>query len=206
MILPDQHYLARAGVRPDTAAKYGPAMLLVCSKFEISSRELIAAFVAETLHETTMLGAMEEGTNYSAERLMVVWPKRFSNHIIADQYAHSPRKLCNFVYGDRNGNLGSNTNDGFDFRGSGFLQMTGRSNFAAASRLIGTDYLTTPDLARTVPIDCAMTGGAFWQANKLSEAFAIGGINAVSKGINPGQGKDQLAKRQALYNRCVALT
>jgi putative chitinase len=62
---------------------------------------------------------------------MIVWPSRFKSLSEADKYAHNPSKLAGFVYGKRKG-LGNITEaDGWIFRGSGFIQMTGRSNFVA---------------------------------------------------------------------------
>lgn len=53
------------------------------------------------------------------------------------------------------GDLGNGPHDGYPYRGSGPIQVTGRANFAAAQRAldaagIGINIVANPDLARTV--------------------------------------------------------
>lgn len=46
--------------------------------------------------------------------------------------------------------LGNNqAGDGYRFRGRGYVQLTGRSNYRAMSDLLGVDFVTAPDLALT---------------------------------------------------------
>jgi putative chitinase len=41
---------------------------------------------------------------------------------------HVSLKNCSKVYADRMGNGSEATNDGFKFRGRGYIQLTGKSN------------------------------------------------------------------------------
>jgi putative chitinase len=88
----------------------------------------LAAILAEAAHETgEKMQPISENLNYSAQRLMQVWPKRFPTLSAAKPYANNPRRLANKVYGDRLGNV--DPDDGWIYRGRGLAQITGRANY-----------------------------------------------------------------------------
>ena len=92
--------------------------------YGMDTADILEDFIPNLLVECCEFTRFEEGLNYSAPRLMQVWPKRFPTIEIANQYAHNPQKLANYVYGGRMGN--NNVGDGWAFRGSGPLQGTGK--------------------------------------------------------------------------------
>lgn len=116
-------------------------------------------FMAEIATETGGLARLEENLNYSAPRLVAVWPKRFPSIAAAAPYAHAPEHLADKIYGGRLGN--SQPSDGWTFRGGGLLQDTGRANYRAAG------YEASPDALRSFPgaLTAALT---FWTDNKLN--------------------------------------
>lgn len=89
-----------------------------------------------------------ENMNYSAKRIMQVWPSRFKTLAEAQPYANNPQKLANNVYGNRLGNGPASTGDGFKYRGRGIgAQFTGKVNYIKFSKLFGVDLVNHPDLA-----------------------------------------------------------
>ena len=52
--------------------------------------------------------------NYTAERLVQVWPSRFPTAASAAPYAHNPKALADIVYGGRGGNV-AGTDDGWSY-------------------------------------------------------------------------------------------
>lgn len=97
----------------------------VLPAYGMDTADILEDFIPNLLVECCEFTKFEECLNYSAPRLMAVWPHRFPTIDIANQYAHQPQKLANFVYGGR---LGNNTNgDGWAFRGSGPIQATGKN-------------------------------------------------------------------------------
>ena len=206
LVKPTVAMLARVGVRPDTAEAYVAPLVSACTKFGILSREQVAGFIGESLHESQMFTRLEENLSYSADRLMVVWPTRFPLRSLAEHYAHNPHELGNYVYASRrdlgNGDIASG--DGYNFRGSGLLQITGRSNFSLASAAIGIDYTAQSDLPRTQPYHAAMVSAWFWYTNGLNNLITAAGIDAVSRRINKFDSKEALLKRREFYTRCYA--
>jgi putative chitinase len=70
---------------------------------------------------------MIENLNYSAKRLLEIFPKYF-NTITAYQYANQPERIANRVYANRMGNRDEASGDGWKNRGAGWLMWTGEEN------------------------------------------------------------------------------
>jgi putative chitinase len=111
----------------DGIAKAAP---IVFPKYGINSNLVIAHLMAQISHECGAGLDVVENLNYSAQRMTVVWPGRFPTINAAIPYAHNPRALGNKTYNGRMGNA-PNSNDGYDFRGRGATQTTGRSGYMA---------------------------------------------------------------------------
>ena len=105
----------------------------------------LAHFMAQILHESGGLCIIKENLSYSAERMMVIWPKRFPTLESAQPFAKNPQALANKVYGGRMGNTGPD--DGWKFIGRGLLQITGRESYEKFGRILGIDLAGNPDLA-----------------------------------------------------------
>ena len=70
---------------------------------------------------------MVENLNYSAKRLLEIFPKYF-NTISAYQYANQPESIANRVHANRMGNKDEASGDGWRTRGAGRLMWTGEEN------------------------------------------------------------------------------
>jgi putative chitinase len=131
---------------------------------------------------------MEENLNYSAHRLVEVWPKRFFSTNAAEEYASNPEKLANFVYANRMGNGNEISGDGYRFRGRGPLMLTGRENYSDASTaILKTDRLVEfPDHVALDPYVGAAVAAWFWQARGCNELADQGDLDGLSRRINGG--------------------
>jgi len=129
------------GLRAGMAAS-APAAF---ARYGITSPLLIAHVMAQISHECGAGHEVIENLSYSALRMTQVWPSRFPTVASAQPYARNPRALANKVYNGRMGNaLGSD--DGWNFRGRGASQTTGRQGYARLARATGLDVLNHPDL------------------------------------------------------------
>lgn len=144
-----------------------------------------SAFLGQAGHECGNFTKLEEGLSYAADRLMKIWPKRFPTMEIASKYARNEKALANFVYANRMGNRDEASGDGYRFRGSGWLQLTGHDNFYHAGKACGVDYVMNPDLVRQ-PKDAALTAGWFWATHDCNRLAEAGNWVALTKKINGG--------------------
>jgi putative chitinase len=107
----------------------------------------LAYMLATACHETgRKMRPIEENLNYSAKRLLEVFPNRFTP-ATANSYAHQPEKIANKVYADRIGNGNEASGDGWKYRGRGLPQLTGRANYKKFADLMKIDLVGNPDLA-----------------------------------------------------------
>jgi len=120
----------------------------ILPKYGIVSPLLLAHFMAQISHECGAGLEVVENLNYTAARIVQVWPSRFSSVVAAAPYAHNPEKLANKVYNGRMGNR-EGSDDGWSFRGMGATQVTGRENYARLADRSGLDLLSDPNLVNS---------------------------------------------------------
>ncbi|MGM4927170.1 glycoside hydrolase family 19 protein [Tardiphaga sp. 619_E2_N8_5] len=116
----------------------------VFARYGITTPLLAAHVMAQISHECGAGRDVVENMNYSAGRMMQVWPSRFPTMASAQPYAGNPRALANKVYNGRMGNaVGSD--DGWNFRGRGGSQTTGREGYERVRKATGIDVVKHPD-------------------------------------------------------------
>jgi putative chitinase len=164
----DANSLKRAFPRCGDPAGWAAGLNASLPKFGIDTPDRIASFLAQTGYESGQFNRLEEALGYTAARLMKVWPKRFPDEATAALYAGNPIKLANFVYANRMGNGNVQSGDGYLFRGRGIIQLTGRSNYAAAGKAIAVELDKQPDLLMKPENACAAAAW-YWQSRGLNE-------------------------------------
>jgi putative chitinase len=176
----------RAGVAADGA--FGPGTMKAGMAMLKLTPVRAAHFFAQTSHETGGFKAFSENLNYSAQGLQGIFGKYFPGNL-EESYARQPEKIANRVYASRMGNGNEVSGDGWKFRGRGALQLTGKSNYEAFAKYLGTnEVMENPDLVATkYSFDSAMF---FFERNKLW-AICDKGINdaailELTKRINGG--------------------
>lgn len=159
-------------------------------RFDISTPARQACWIGQCGHECGNFRIMEENLNYRAATLLKLFPRTpkrawgFTPEEAA-AYEKQPQRIANRIYSNRMGNRDEASGDGWRFRGAGFLQLTGHSNFWHASQALGEDFVMQPDLVRT-PKYAAMTAGWFWQTHRLNQYADSGNYLTLTKRINGG--------------------
>jgi len=155
------------------------------AKYDISTPVRQAYFIGQCAHESNNFTRLEEGLNYSASRLMAVWPSRFPSLDVANQYANNPEKLANFVYAGRLGNGNEESGDGWRYHGRGVIQLTGKDNYANCGSGLGVDLLGSPNLLID-PQYAVLSAGWFWNKKGLNALADAGDLDTMTKRINGG--------------------
>ena len=176
----------RAGVAADGA--FGPGTIKAGMALLKLTPVRAAHFFAQTSHETGGFKAFSENLNYSAQGLQGIFGKYFPGNL-EESYARNPEKIANRVYADRMGNGNEASGDGWKFRGRGALQLTGKANYEAFAKYLGTnEVMENPDLVATkYSFDSAMF---FFEKNKLwticDKGINDAAILELTKRINGG--------------------
>ena len=217
---PTREMLVAAKVKdPD---KWLSAIVVTCKEFEIDTQQRIAAFLAQTSHESGGYTMLEENLNYSDVTMAAVWPQRFAvqepdpnrpgktrakkdekgkniPNAFAKALHRKPQLIANTVYSNRMGNGTIESGEGWLYRGRGAKQLTGKFNYEKCGAAIGLDLVSNPDLLLE-PMAAARSAGWFWRSNNLSAFADVGDIKGMTKKINGGY--IGLEARQALYDAC----
>jgi len=103
------------------------------------------ANVLATVKAESNFKVQSENLNYSSpQRIQDVFGKRRIPSVeFAQPLVNNPEGLANQVYKTTDGN--SAPGDGFKYRGRGFIQHTGKNQYAAISKFAGVDVLSNPD-------------------------------------------------------------
>lgn len=179
----------------------------VCPMYGIDSADVLHEFLANLCTECGEFSIKTENLHYSPIRLMEVFPTRFKTLEAAKNACSSPMKVAESIYGGRKDLGNIQAGDGWRFRGSGFIQMTGRLNFIAFASYMRTKYdISKPleDWAEDVrnSDEWALHSACyiFAVSMKLIQAALADSMNYIVKRINGGY--NGLDSRLKYYERC----
>ena len=162
---------------PGTAAKFGITNVL-----------RLAHFLSQCGHESGNFKAVSENLNYTAAGLKKIFPRYFPDNL-NESYARQPEKIAARVYGSRMGNGDEASKEGYKFRGRGYIQLTGKSNYTAFDKFVDDDILSNPDLVATKY--ALMSAAFFFNNNKLWAICDLGStedvVKKVTLRVNGGQ-------------------
>lgn len=143
---------------------------------------------------------VEEGFNYSAQRLLQVFPSVFKgDQAMAQKYAGNPNNsLPELLYGagtSKGKGLGNTQpGDGGAFIGRGYIQLTGRGNYAKYAKLSGHDIINNPKLMNDATVAAevcvwymkdrvkAAPGPGYFEAACSAVGYNVPDIHARKKG------------------------
>ena len=138
-------------INASSAAPGIAAIKAACAKYGLTSPVAIASLLGIAGGECRWK-LVDEGFNYSASRLLQVFPSVFKgDQAKAQQYAGNPNNsLPELLYGydtPKGKGLGNTQpGDGGKYIGRGYIQLTGRANYARYGNMIGKDLLGNPSL------------------------------------------------------------
>ena len=195
-------HMVAAGVRRDVAEKWHPAIEAAFREFDITTDRRVAAFLAQSAHESGGFTMLEENLNYRAVVMATVWPSRFAElgsdgrpkkdaqgKNVPNKFAlaleRKPEMLANVVYASRMGNGPTESGEGWKYRGRGLKQLTGKDNYTRCGKALGVDLVSQPELLLQ-PLYAVRSACWFWAANGCNKFADAGDIEGLTKRINGG--------------------
>lgn len=164
----------------------------------------LANFMAQIGHESNGLRQLEESFRYtrSAEQISgnVRSALRQGRDVLEDArieaLAGRPEQLAELMYGGRMGN--DDPGDGYRYRGRGYIQLTGKNQYAAAGEALGLDLVGQPELAGH-PDHAARIATWYWKQNVPHDARDD--ARAAGASINGRDPPNGLADRQRRFEQ-----
>jgi putative chitinase len=176
---------------------HGP-LNMAMSRYQIHTSRRQAAFLAQIAHESGSLSKTRENLNYSAKRLLEVFPKYFTEES-AVAYANKPEMIANRVYADRYGNGPESSGDGWKYSGRGLFMITFKDNYDAVSRALSYGFINSPEKLE-LPGAASLSAGWFWNEKGLNRLADIDAFTKITKIINGGT--NGLEDRIEHWERC----
>lgn len=164
--------LIKVGVSSKLANLYITSLNDTMVKYEITTPIRQRHYLAQILHESGMLVYNKE---------------------IASGAAYDTGQLAKNL-----GNTPEKDGDGQKYRGRGFIQITGTTNYKQISKDLGVDFITHPELLEMIPY-CATSSGWYWNKRNLNSWADQDDLKTVTKKINPGL--NGIENRTYLYNK-----
>jgi predicted chitinase len=150
----------------------------------LESEYRLCHFLAQVGHETGGFTIIRESMKYSPKRMREVWPARFRSKSEAElkRLAADPVKLGDAVYGGRMGNRKGGS-DGYDYRGGGFIQTTGKYAVEKYARALGIE----PQAGLLDDLNVCLKFAALeWKDSQCNVWADENDLTKVCKAINTG--------------------
>ena len=167
-------------VAPNSNTGVIPFILKHAAAHGIITKKQMCSFLATCLLESREFKAKRELMNYKPEQLV----KTFSRKRIPDLafakklQAQGQVAIANHLYNGRLGNR-VGTNDGWDYRGNSWIQLTGRANYYEMQNVTGIKVGDNPKLLEDPETACLVTM-KWWKLNGLNEKSEL--INVYKDG------------------------
>lgn len=164
---------------------------------ELNTPRRVAAFLGQCLYESCGFSQLAENLNYTTPaRIRAVFPSYVKTDAQAKTLVRNPSGLALAVYSNRLGNGDASTGDGYDFRGSGPIQVTGRAAFTAAEKRSGELFTTSPSYGRTVE-GGTLLSACWWADNDCNALADAWNIATITRKVN-GPARLGAAEREQL--------
>jgi putative chitinase len=161
------------------------ALYEILPDYDINTVPRVAAFLAQTAHESGGYRAIKENLNYRAVTLRKVFPKYFPDDATANAYAGQPERIANRVYANRMGNGPEESGDGYRYCGRGLIQLTGKDNYTRYAQ--STEQTVEEASEHLTTFEGAIQSACwFWETNNLNALADAGDIKTMTKKINGG--------------------
>jgi putative chitinase len=188
------------------------ALNAILPKYGIDTPQRVACFLAQCGHESEGFTCLVENLNYSAQALATTWPNRYSvdpkapvkaPNTLATQLHRRPEAIANNVYANRLGNGDEASGDGWQHRGRGVIQITGKDAYKAFAKAAGIPYDQVFAYLETKH-GAVESACWYWSTRDLNPVADADNYLLVTKRINGGTNgfadrSERLAAAKAIF-------
>lgn len=185
-----------------TATAYSAAITDALPAGNIDSNLRLRHFMAQIATETNGFRALVENLHYTNPlHLHETFPGEIPSKVeAAFLIMKGAQAIANRIYANRDGNGNEQSDDGWKYRGRGFIQLTFRSNYREVGDEIGMDLLTEPELLEQ-PGPAAKAAAKFWDHVGCNVYADMDNIVGVTRHINPAL--EGLDTRKTWLTKCA---
>lgn len=164
----------------------------------------IAEMLALCRYETGDFKRTAENMKYTNPQRMVELFRKVTSVAQAEQLIKAgPVAIANHVYGGWLGNTAPN--DGWLYRGRGYVQLTGKDNYTKAAKDIGVDIVSNPRLVSDDPKVAAKVATWFFKnSRQLQSIKTTGNFSEAARGLNGGKALPGMERRFSYYQQYLA--
>ena len=177
-------------------------ILALATQYGITNKLEQACMLAQFAFETGNFAHFSENPRYRYGAALSVFPKytpqikalQATNKAASTDFVKQP-DFFNIVYGGRMGNQlnGTADNDGYDYRGGGYVHLTGRENYQdlldwlhSKGQQLQLTIDTVDDWVRGTAEGAAISAIWFWLDKKCGVPAQKGDVRALTKIVNGG--------------------
>lgn len=183
-ITPQKLILLNKWLKPDRAEQAAHSLDAARAIASINTPRRVRHFIAQLAHESAGFTRLVESFAYRD-------PARLDDLFravrgVADAkalMARGPDAIANRVYANRLGNGDEASGDGAKYKGRGWIQLTGKDNYARAERYSNLPLVKEPGLAGR-PKEASIIAAHYWRWNNINDAADEGDLIEVTRLIN----------------------
>jgi putative chitinase len=166
------------------AAMHAAALEAARLNSTVDTPQRLSHFMGQIYVESAGFTRMEENLHYKdPARLVSLFRAVKDTSDAAALIAQGPQAIANRVYANRLGNGNEASGDGWRYRGSGYVQLTGRDNYSKFGAKVNMDLVGNPDLVRQ-PSTAARVAFEYWDATGCSSLADLGDVEGITQKIN----------------------
>jgi putative chitinase len=168
----------------DAAATHAAALEAARVNSSVNTPQRLSHFMGQIYVESAGFTRLEENLNYrNPARLVALFRAVKDTADATALIAQGPQAIANRVYANRMGNGNEASGDGWRYRGSGYIQLTGRDNYTRFGTNVNMDLVGSPDLVRQPPT-AAQVAYEYWDSTGCSALADAGDIEGITRKIN----------------------
>ncbi len=160
------------------------------------TKDQLQSIISPVKYDDAKLQSIADALNETFNRYNITTNKRMCHFLAQVLHESGAFRYSVEIWGNTPAQKGYDTRvdlgntpeldgDGYKYRGRGWIQLTGKTNYRLLGAEFGLDFLNNPDLVAKEPYD-SLAAGWYWNRRNLNSFADIDDIQTITKKINGG--------------------